>query len=233
MIAIGDLHGNFRIINQYGFKEVNIVQVGDFGLGFEKNDEKVMDYWNKSWKARGMHVYTIRGNHDDPKWWDGRYDGRWSNIHLVKDYAVLHLEGKNILCVGGARSIDRADRIVAREGSFSENFWFPGEDFVYDEDQLIFALEGNKIDVVVTHSAPHFCIPLHKGSIVDHFVTRDKDLLLDIQLERELHTRMWEVMKSKGNKPDKWVYGHFHKNNVEYIEGTKFVLVGIGEITNL
>lgn len=227
MIALGDIHGNFRVINQYEFpKGTNIIQVGDFGLGFDKKDEQTMDYWNKSWEARGYHIYAIRGNHDDPKWWDGRHDGRWSNIHLVQDYAVLHLEGKNILCVGGAVSVDRIRRFEGRD------YW-KDEVFIMDVDKLASALEGTKIDIVVTHTAPQFCYPPTKGPLVSHFSERDVNLMSDLKYERALVDTMFHYMVQRDNKPGKWVYGHFHDDNVEYIEDVKFVLLGIGEITNL
>lgn len=233
MKALGDIHGNFRLINQYGVTG-NIIQVGDFGLGFSQKDLKTMDHYNESWRARKIHVYAIRGNHDDPQWWNGQFDSYWSNIHLVPDYTVLELEGKKILCVGGARSVDRADRVEKKEGKWPENVWFPGEEFNYDEDELTGVLAKHQVDIVVTHNAPNFCIPLGTtGESMEHYKTRDAHLILDVQLERELLARMHKIMKDWGNEPKVWIYGHHHRNHTEFIEGTKFILLGIGEITNI
>lgn len=226
MLVVGDLHGNFGLINQLGYKNVNIIQVGDFGLGFSHKDEKIIDYWNTSWKARGIHVYAIRGNHDDPKYWDGRCDGRWSNITLIPDYTVMQLEHKNWLFVGGAISVDR---FMRKEG---RDYWVD-EEFVLDEDKLYQILEEYKdIDYVVTHTSPQFCFPLTKGSIVDEFSKHDSRLLMDLKVERFLVERMYNILSEK-SKPKKWFYGHFHMNKVEYIEDVEFRLLGIGEITNV
>lgn len=227
MIVLGDLHNNFGLINQLGYKNINIIQVGDFGLGFYPDkDEKTMDYWNTSWKARGIHVYAIRGNHDDPKYWDGRYDGRWSNLTLIPDYTVMQLEHMNYLFVGGAISVDR---FMRKEG---RDYWID-EEFVLDEDKLYQILEEYKnIDYVVTHTSPQFCFPPTKGSIVDEFSKHDSRLLMDLKVERSLVERMYNILSEK-SKPKKWFYGHFHMNKVEYIEDVEFRLLGIGEITNV
>lgn len=237
MTLMGDIHGNFPLINQYRFaKGTNILQVGDFGLGFYERDEKTMSYWNESWSTpkKSYHIYVIRGNHDDPKWFDGSNNGRWSNIHLVPDYTVLQIEGKNILCIGGARSADRSARVKREDSRWPQNPWFEGEGLSYDEDKLLRILgEYSRIDVVVTHCSPNIAFPFTEGPTVADFALRDKYLLLEMRLERELLTRMYDIMLSIGKEPSYWVYGHYHINHTEFIEGTKFICLGIGEITNI
>lgn len=234
MLILGDIHGNFKLINQYSLSNCNVIQVGDFGLGFDKKDEKTMDYWNTSWNTRHTHVYAIRGNHDKPEYWDGRYNGRWSNITLVPDYTVLNIEGKNLLCIGGARSIDRSDRVSVEDGHYKENMWFEGEDLQYDEDKLMEKLrEYDKIDVVITHCSPNKVYPYSEGLTMANYALRDKYVLLESRLERSLLTRMYEVMIGIGKKPAAWIYGHYHNTHIEFIEGTKFVCLGVGEITNI
>lgn len=228
MVILGDIHGNFNLIGMVVPRNNNVIQVGDFGLGFHAvhDDEKTIDYWNVSWKARGIHVYAIRGNHDNPAYWDGRYDGRWSNLTLVKDYTVMQLEHKNWLFVGGAISVDRFMRKTDRD------YW-PEEEFNLDEDKLNSILEEYKdIDYVVTHTAPQFCFPPTKGSIVNEFSKHDANLLTDLRIERSLVERMYNILSEK-SKPKKWFYGHFHMDKVEYIEDVEFRLLGIGEITNV
>lgn len=226
MLALGDIHGNFRLINQYGLRSKNIVQVGDFGVGFNDTKEKTLDYWNKSWAARSIMIYAIRGNHDDPAYWDGRYDGRWSNIMLVPDYTTIQIEGNNCLFMGGAVSVDRSDR---RKGW---DMW-EGEGFVYDEEKLLQALRDSKpIDYVITHASPMGIYPFVVGGLVAHYFTRDKHLQMDVQLERELLRRALNVICTF-NKPKKWLYGHYHSNHVEIVEDVEFRLLGVGELTNV
>lgn len=225
MLALGDIHGRFRLINEYDLRRTNIIQVGDFGVGFEDTKERTLDYWNKSWEARKLHVYALRGNHDDPKYWDGRYNRRWSNITLVPDYSILKIEDRNVLFLGGAVSVDRTDRRT------NWDKW-EGEEFNYDEDKLMKVMEGNVVDVVASHISPRFCFPHFIGSLVQDYYKKDPTLQLEVQLERELMERAYNIICSF-NKPKKWIYGHYHRNHVEFIEDVEFRLLGIGELTNV
>lgn len=226
MVLIGDIHGEFGVINRLGISNCNVMQVGDFGLGFSKKDMQTMEYWNESWKSRDIHVYAIRGNHDNPMYWDGTYEGKWSNIHLVPDYTVLELEGESWLCIGGATSIDRVFRKQDRD------YW-KDEVFNYDEEKLHSVLKScGYVDYVVTHTAPQFCYPIHTGSLVDSYCDRDAHLRLELQVERELLTRAHNIICSY-RKPEAWFYGHFHASVTEVIDGVKFKLLGVEESTNV
>ena len=86
-----------------------MIQVGDFGAGFRKDFLDDMLYLNDVLNEYNVTLYVIRGNHDDPKFFNGNHN--WGNLKLLKDYTVLDLEGKKILLIGGAISIDRGNRI--------------------------------------------------------------------------------------------------------------------------
>lgn len=228
MVILGDIHRDFKVLLEHK-KEGNIIQVGDFGLGFNRREkeESTMDYYNEILQARHIHVYAIRGNHDDPSYWDGRYEGKWSNITLVPDYTVMRLEHQNYLFMGGALSIDR---IVRKEG---RDYW-KDEEFVYDEDKLIGVLKDSQpIDYVVTHTAPDMCEPIRINDLVRHYASLDPtDLIHELEIERAVMTRAYNVI-CEHSKPKKWFYGHFHYNYTEVIEGVEFMLLGIGKTTNV
>jgi metallophosphoesterase superfamily enzyme len=98
MRFIGDIHGNFNglitKLTQRRIRNENLIQVGDFGLGFrrEKDDLLFMDKLNESLIKKGNRLFVIRGNHDNPKFFDGAI--QMSNLQLLPDYSVLNLEGK-------------------------------------------------------------------------------------------------------------------------------------------
>jgi hypothetical protein len=52
----------------------------------------------------------IRGNHDDPYYFNNKVFS-YSNVELLEDYTILTVGNDNILCVGGAISIDRLYRL--------------------------------------------------------------------------------------------------------------------------
>ncbi len=229
MELLGDIHGNFSHL-EYRIKHgasKNIIQVGDFGLGFrrEEMDIQTMDRINKTLVENNKHLYAIRGNHDNPKFWEGSYN-KWSNITLVKDGNIIPIEGHKVLFMGGAVSIDREVRKAGVD------YWL-AECFDYDEDQLAEDLKAcGGVDIVVTHTAPSFCYPRVFNSLVHRYAAEDPTLLEELTLERSLVDRAYQVI-CEHSKPKTWVYGHFHNDISEEIDGIKFILLGIGSDINL
>ncbi len=144
------------------------------------------------------------------------------NIVFVEDYSVLSLNNKNILCVGGATSLDRLGRT---EG---EDYW-KEEKFVLKEKLLE---ETKDITVVVTHNAPTFCYPLEWSLTVYNFADKDPSLYRTLPAERDLIKNMYEILTTN-NQIEKWYYGHYHQSNVETISETDFILLGINEFKEL
>ncbi len=229
MVLIGDIHGTFRTVSDEikNGSEKHIIQVGDFGLGFnnEQRDMLNMTQLDNLLSAHFKTLYVVRGNHDDPKYWDGRWEKKWANIDFVPDYGVRVIEGKYVLFIGGAVSIDRRQRAIGVD------HWH-GVEFDYDEDKMINILDENNIDIVVTHTSPDFCFPRGFNDLVHRFAALDPELLADLNTERILVGRIYDLIKAKCT-PEAWVYGHFHQDVTEEIDGTKFILLGIGTKVNL
>jgi DNA repair exonuclease SbcCD nuclease subunit len=217
-VFLGDVHGSFRSmcyhIEMYNLKDCNIVQVGDLGLGFNslKADLSNLKTLNDFMIEKNIHFYSIRGNHDDPEFWYG-ININHSNVHLVKDYEILELDDQRILVCGGGISIDRSYREQTRT-------YFKDEEFHLNMDKikLITDLE-ERVDVVVTHNAPHFFHPFGINSrLVDEYHDYEKEawgtnLKSDLLKERKdievFHDEILEKFDVK-----LWVYGHFHSSNV-------------------
>ena len=239
LIFLGDIHGNFNHLKWYikahKLSDCVIYQVGDFGIGFtsEFNDMNVLGDLNKFLTEFNIQFYTIRGNHDNPKFFDGHLENYFTNLHLLADYTVIDIEGVKILGVGGAVSVDRRPRmreqLMYQEKNLDRELYWFDEVFVLNEEKL---RTFENIDIVVTHTAPDFCKPNNKlgfGYIVTEFAKDDTKLYDDLREERDLLTKMFEIIKEK-NKPDYWFYGHFHNSNNENIGGINYCLLGINEI---
>jgi len=225
MYLLGDIHGDFNTISYFAQKNVEkepttLIQVGDFGAGFHKDFTDHMEHLNTILNEFNVTLYAIRGNHDDPKFFDGTYN--WSNIKLLPDYTVTVIEGKRILFIGGATSIDRLQRIPERS-------WWEGEIFNLDVDKLSL-YEG--IDIVVTHTAPKFAYPIGFNHLVMSFAAYDPTLLEDLTNERQALAIAYETLKEK-NKIKKWFYGHFHTTEKTEHEDTIFHVLGINYIYQL
>lgn len=245
-IVIGDTHGNHRLIahrvKSLQMEGETLFHVGDFGVGFAKTeheDVERMAYLNKVLKKHNCHLYAIRGNHDNPRFFEGNHD--YSNLHLVPDYTVIEINGENVLMAGGAISVDRKPRKddmqkYAAAGSDYATYWYD-EGFVLDKEKLE-NLTG--IDYVITHSSPKFVFPINDfsnvvdshGPFVQRFAWNDYGLKDDLNKERADLTEMWEILNKK-NYIKKWFYGHFHTSKEELVEATDFILLNCDEFYNV
>ena len=218
MIIGGDTHGNwkplFSSISQYDIRDRAIIIAGDCGFGFNYHDKEVktVKYLNKSFVARNNQLYLLRGNHDNPHYWNA---GNLShgNIHFVPDYSILPIEGHNVLFLGGAISIDRLERKLGL------SYWI-NEPFILDLDKLATIRD---VDVVVSHSCPNFCYPLGQNGIPNYWHQRDIGLLELVIKERNDLAKAYDKL-SENNKISLWAYGHFHEYKREEIRGTIFIL---------
>lgn len=239
-VCIGDTHGNFQYIRdrikRLNITDMTLLHVGDFGVGFkeEEKDRYDLTELNMVLRDNNCMMYVIRGNHDNPEYFDGTW--KWSNLKLVPDYTVVNVDGDDILMVGGATSIDRIPRKLREEqlkkvGAKWTKLHYSDENFKLDEERL---KEVKGVRYVVTHCAPHFCEPINNvglpthGYVVEGFAEEDKNLKTELDEERMQLTKMYEILK-ENNFISAWFYGHFHRSHAMYYEDTDFVLLGINE----
>lgn len=251
--AIGDIHGEFKsIANWIKICELSncaLIFCGDFGLGFT-SIQKERDGLSKAQKLceeRDIDCYIIRGNHDDPEY----YNGTSKNLVLsrfkpLSDYTVIKSPQHNILCLGGAVSIDRSHRIssywdkmhiVIKKGHLSYNkardkvkpTWWENEGFVYNEEILKEITEsGLNIDIICSHSAPEHVYPILSNHHSILMFDSDSNLKFDIKRERENLSSVLDFLKKNGSNVLHWYYGHFHDHHMEKIDGTTFHLLDMG-----
>lgn len=236
IVFIGDIHGDMNQITYYQnfnkLRDTLFIQLGDYGIGFKQEYKEIatLDFYNTSFKSKRNYLYVVRGNHDNPKYFTGKYDK--SNIKLVPDWSVLPFNINdqiiNILFIGGAVSVDRYTRKGYITGGQYEYDYWKDEVVVYNNE--IDNIKG--IDIVVTHTAPDFCQPVGFNTFVTDYAKRDNHLLEDLTIERELMTKIHDKIKLN-NVIKRWLYGHYHFNNDEEINGTKFSLVDMNSFKNI
>jgi predicted phosphodiesterase len=240
ILILGDIHGNFNYLkNQITTKSIQdciIIQVGDFGIGFsyEDNDTLTLKNLNDFLGEKGITMYTIRGNHDNPKYFDGNHI--YDNLKLLPDYTTLQIEDNNFLFIGGAISVDRSQRI--RENS--SNMRYGGRKRCYwDNEGIDFRPELIKgmtnIDIVITHTAPDWCKPNNKlgfGKFVEDWAKFDTKLFQDLIVERNQMTNLFLDLY-ENNSIKKHFYGHFHQSAIENFNGVDHHLLDINEFYHL
>lgn len=217
IIFLGDHHGSWRVIWEYierhDLEKCILISVGDLGIGFNytrENEFKLCNNLSEKFKERDINFYGIRGNHDDPFFFSEKRVA-FENFQLIEDYSVYEHRNKLIQFIGGAISIDRTARLL------NTSYW--------ENEGLTFKREMcQKVDVLVTHTAPLFCFPQALNEMVYGWAREDAYLLEDLDDERLV---MGEIMKIC--KPSFHVYGHFHSSWSEEINGCKHRLLNINE----
>lgn len=239
ILYLGDIHCNFNLLVQYvkfyKIKNAHIVQVGDFGVGFYgfENELKTLQMVNKFLKVNNVIVHAIRGNHDYKPYFDND-PFNLSNIKLIKDYTILELEDRKILCMGGAVSVDRMYTMnpSQKAGDFTYRpgqRWFNDEEFILDDD---FLKTVRGVNTIVTHTAPDYCPPDNSygfGAFVDGFIETDPDLRLDLMDERRKMSIAFQTVKMN-NDIEYAYYGHFHRSDTLNFLGTVHRVLGVGEL---
>ena len=217
LLFVGDIHGNFSWLytKLYNFENALIIQVGDAGIGFEsqERDRSMLNILNEFCKPKGIDMVFIRGNHDNK----GRFEmfrklNAFSNIHFPEDYETISCNQQTIQFIGGATSIDRTSRTI------NVDYW-TDEVIEFDVNKC------QKVDILVTHTAPSFCYPQGTNSMVEGWAAEDRHLLTDLKLEREQMTKLLYACNPKLH-----MYGHFHDFRTEVIDDCKHKLLGINEI---
>jgi DNA repair exonuclease SbcCD nuclease subunit len=211
IVMLGDTHSTFRALGLLTRNEVwegaDVFHVGDFGLGFDSRakDLKMLERMNEMCIKKDLELFVIRGNHDNPHWWN--HPPEFSNIHLVPDYTTLVFPcGRRALAVGGGISVDRWHRMEGL-GYWSDEItlWPPA---VLGEHDYVFA-----------HDAPNAfnnaTMSLHK--FFPEACKMDSDLIADCSVQRGV---MDEIMKR--TKCCRWISGHYHNS-----EDTKDKSLGV------
>lgn len=227
MIFIGDIHGNFKKflsdLKEKSYENLSMIQVGDFGVGFRSLDQEyaLIEPINSLLKERNNILYVFRGNHDNPDYFENcPFD--FSNIKFLKDFSVITIEGKNILILGGAISIDRMTR---KEGI---SYW-KGEGIPYIIPDIKDIVSKNiSVDVVCTHNCPSFVWPTEMSDIVRNFMKIDKTLEYELVSERKRLDLLYnKISEYNGYNPKLWIYGHMHKTITTRVNESIFQCCGI------
>lgn len=241
VLVFGDVHGVWDVIPNFirdnDLTNCAVFVAGDFGVGFEPmvKELKRLKYLSKRLKHTNSCLYAVRGNHDNPAYFTGEFDS--NNVKLVPDYTVLNVNGMNVLCVGGATSVDRTNRksfYYPKDKNKNSNVmpindYWKDEGFVYDHDKV---MSMHDVDVVITHSAPSSALPYTKGSL-DHWATYDKNLLQDSRIERAQLFQLYDNLTNNGNVLKKWYYGHFHDSYFMKHFDTDFIGLNINEAVEM
>lgn len=197
IVLIGDVHGDWDFLEDFvlNFPKLNIVQLGDFGMGYLNPhvQDKRLKKLAGALKQSESLMYVVRGNHDDPKYFtDLILDER---IIFLEDYSVLTtFSQKTIQLVGGGISVDRQLR-KKNKG------WWENENVLFSPSKV------QKVDYFLTHVPPKYFIRemCPKSAMVEEFCKTDLYLKDQLIQEQNIIQALFDLSEAKYS-----YFGHFH-----------------------
>ncbi|MBP5538242.1 MAG: metallophosphoesterase [Bacteroidales bacterium] len=243
VVVCGDIHGDFKgvvfkLCIQYGLTDTLLIVAGDCGFGFEKPGYYELVYNQVAGRLRKANKWVafVRGNHDNPSFFNEQKIAfkRWRTI---PDYGVIQACGHNILCVGGAVSVDRRDRKEenARKrsmGHVQTAVWWEDEPPVFCSEKIAAIPPDIRIDAVISHSAPSFCEPTTKTGL-NSWAALDPELYEDTDRERKTMDEIFNAIRGQGHPVERWYFGHFHYSWVGTREDVLFSMLDIEQFKEI
>lgn len=173
LFVCGDTHGmtkDTQKLNSDNFPEQKeltkddvLIQLGDFGwIWFPLSQNKEQEYWLDWLASKNYTLAVVLGNHENYDIIDTLpIEIKWGNevkilqrktgtIYLLKRGAVYEINGRKILTIGGAESIDKESRIANIS-------WWEQERLTFDETEACLDeidAHDKKFDYVLTHTCP-------------------------------------------------------------------------------
>ena len=202
LAIVGDIHGDFpelvwRITERYEITDTTFILAGDCGIGFDNSLEDM--YRRKRMNSKlgnsGNILLCIRGNHDNPKYFQEGELIDFPCLKTLPDYTHLSWGSRKVLVIGGGISVDREYRLEEMKKNGKE-IWWPNEGIIHSSDLL-----DPKEDIIISHMAPLCIGPVLIRGGESHEIW-----------EAERSDREYLSTVLKETRPTRWIFGHYHQS---------------------
>lgn len=200
----GDTHRDFsRIYKLKKDSDNMLILLGDVGINYYLNEEdKNCKEYLKKLKLK---LFCVRGNHEERPENISTYkevemfgrkvfiEEEYPNLVFAKDGETYNIDGKKILVIGGAYSVDKQYRLLHGYE------WFKDEQLTEIEmDNILNKIKGMHFDIVLTHTCPYKYEPR------EVFIRELDQTKVDKSMEKFLDGVESSITY------DKWYCGHYH-----------------------
>lgn len=211
----GDTHGKFGRIDKFcrinrTTKDDVMIILGDAGINYYLG---LKDELNKAViSALPITLFCVHGNHEQRPYaiatyeemeWRGGIvyvEKQYPNILFAKDGEIYDFDGKKVMVIGGAYSVDKFYRVTQGYAWFANEQ--PSDEIkAYVESQLEKA--SWQVDVVLSHTVPIKYEPVEE--FLDGIDQSKVDKTTEIWLG-ELESKLTY---------DRWYAGHYHTSKEE------------------
>ena len=241
IVVIGDIHSKLSQISKQlsDYSDTLFISTGDAHFGEQPFDFDIERLENIEYglSIKNNILMIIRGNHDNPKYFKKNstfkslLEETAPHIILIPDYSIIKTSKYNILCIGGARSVDRTFGI-------KDVTWFSNENIQKPDDN--FFNQNHNIDIIVSHSAPLFAEPLefsnelkhYNSFVINAYALYDSKMKNDIYKEKLLLKGIYEKLNNK-HHIQYLIYGHYHRSIESKYNKTKCISLSVGEFKSL
>ena len=200
----GDTHRDFSRLDEMEFNKDDILIVlGDASINYCLNEED--NGFKEYLKKYNVKMFCIRGNHEERpenlstykeiNMFGGKVfiEEAYPYLIFAKDGEEYNIDGKRVLVIGGAYSVDKEYRLMYGYK------WFRDEQLTKEEMDIIYnKVKGKHYDVVLTHTCPY------KYEPVEVFLSGINQSKVDKSMEHFLDKIEDSI------EYDKWYCGHYH-----------------------
>ena len=200
----GDTHRDFsRFYKLEKDTDNMLIVLGDVGINYYLNEED--KNYKEYLKKLKLKLLCVRGNHEERpenistykevEMFGGKVfiEEEYPNLIFAKDGEIYNIDGKKILVIGGAYSVDKQYRLLHGYK------WFKDEQLTKKEmDTILDKVKGKHFDIVLTHTCPYKYEPreVFMQGLDQSKVDKSMEHFLD-KIEENIDY-------------DKWYCGHYH-----------------------
>lgn len=200
----GDTHRDFsRIYKLEKDTDNMLIVLGDVGINYYLNEED--KNYKEYLKKLKLKLFCVRGNHEERpenistykevEMFGGKVfiEEEHPNLIFAKDGETYNIDGKKILVIGGAYSVDKQYRLLHGYK------WFKEEQLTKKEmDTILAKVKGKHFDIVLSHTCPYKYEPreVFMQGLDQSKVDKSMEHFLD-EIEENISY-------------DKWYCGHYH-----------------------